>query len=70
MRTRRGAQVPLTTWAEKISAIREALGETQVEFAARVFVHPMTVSKWERATVRPGYAAQRELAKISGWSAP
>ena len=31
---------------------RRALGMTQVEFAAKVGVHPISVSRWERDEVR------------------
>ncbi len=44
-------QDPLTP--EAIRELRQRLGGlSQAEFAARLGVHPMTVSKWERAKDR------------------
>ncbi len=36
-----------------IVALREALGMTQKEFAERIGVDKMTVSRWERGALRP-----------------
>ncbi len=36
-----------------IIALREALGMTQKEFAERIGVDKMTVSRWERGALRP-----------------
>ena len=36
-----------------ISALRKALGLSQVEFARLFDVHFMTVSKWERGVIAP-----------------
>jgi putative transcriptional regulator len=38
---------------ETIKTIRTTLSLNQVEFAAIVGVHPITISKWERGIVRP-----------------
>jgi len=38
---------------EKIRAIRAALEETQREFAERLGVDPITVSRWERGESSP-----------------
>ena len=38
---------------QKIRLIREALGETQVQFAARLGVQWITVSRWERGLNTP-----------------
>tara|TARA_R100000234_G_scaffold103358_1_gene72807 strand:- start:507 stop:704 length:198 start_codon:yes stop_codon:yes gene_type:complete len=38
---------------QKIRLIREALGETQVQFAARLGVQWITVSRWERGLNKP-----------------
>ena len=38
---------------QKIRLIREALGETQVQFAARLGVQWITVSRWERGLHKP-----------------
>ncbi len=37
---------------ETIRALRERLGLTQVEFAALLDAHPITVSRWERPANR------------------
>jgi len=37
-----------------ITSLREALGLTQAEFGERIGVDKMTVSRWERGTLRPG----------------
>jgi DNA-binding XRE family transcriptional regulator len=36
-----------------IRSLRQALGMTQADFAARVGVDKLTVSRWERGAVRP-----------------
>ena len=49
-----------------IVSMREALGLTQVELAERIKVAPMTVSRWERGTLKPGprpLAALNELRR-------
>lgn len=38
---------------ETIHMARKALGLTQVEFAARIGVDPVTVSRWERGISTP-----------------
>jgi DNA-binding transcriptional regulator YiaG len=35
-----------------VQRLRRRLGVTQVELAARLGVHPLTVSRWERGQVR------------------
>jgi DNA-binding transcriptional regulator YiaG len=47
-----------------IRTVREALGMTQVELAERVGVDSMTVSRWERGTVRPSPAAAKALDRL------
>lgn len=47
-----------------ILTLREALGWTQVEFGERVGVDSMTVSRWERGTVKPSPAAVKALDKL------
>lgn len=37
--------------AAEVRRIRERLGLTQAELAARIGVHTMTVSRWERGVV-------------------
>lgn len=47
-----------------ILTLREALGLTQAQLGERIGVDPMTVSRWERGSVRPGPAALRALDKL------
>ena len=47
-----------------IVSLREALGLTQEEFGDRLGVDKMTVSRWERGTVRPRAASLAALEKI------
>ncbi|MBM4108411.1 MAG: helix-turn-helix domain-containing protein [Phycisphaerae bacterium] len=47
-----------------IRSLREAMGLTQADFAGRVGVDSMTVSRWERGAVRPGPAAVKALDKL------
>jgi len=44
-----------------ITTLREGLGYTQKEFGERIGVDKMTVSRWERGTLRPG---EKSLAAI------
>jgi len=41
--------------------VRRAFAETQTQFATRMGVHPMTVSKWERQAPAPGAETTRRL---------
>jgi DNA-binding transcriptional regulator YiaG len=47
-----------------IVRLREGLGLTQKEFAERVGVDKMTVSRWERGTVRPSTEALKAVEKL------
>ncbi len=47
-----------------IVSLREALGLTQEEFGARLGVDKMTVSRWERGTVRPGRPSLAALERV------
>lgn len=47
-----------------ITALREALGLTQVEFGKRIGVDSMTVSRWERGTLRPSEASLSAIAEL------
>lgn len=47
-----------------IRTLREALGLTQVEFGERIGVDSMTVSRWERGTVKPRPAAVKAMDKL------
>ncbi|MEK6675138.1 MAG: helix-turn-helix domain-containing protein [Planctomycetota bacterium] len=44
-----------------ITALREGLGLTQAEFGERVDVDKMTISRWERGTLRP---SEESLAAV------
>lgn len=51
-----------------VTALREALGLTQAEIGERIGVDKMTVSRWERGTLRPSdesLAALERLRKAS-----
>ncbi|MEK6643839.1 MAG: helix-turn-helix transcriptional regulator [Planctomycetota bacterium] len=47
-----------------ITTLREALGMTQQEFGEKVNVDKMTVSRWERGTVRPSVEALKRIEKL------
>ncbi len=47
-----------------ITSLREGLGMTQERFGERVGVDKMTVSRWERGTVRPSPTAVQALEKV------
>ena len=47
-----------------ITTLREALGMTQQEFGEKVNVDKMTVSRWERGTVRPSVEALQRIEKV------
>lgn len=51
--------------AAQILALRKHLGLSQAAFAARVGVHSMTVSRWERGTVRPSTDTVRMLRRLA-----
>ncbi|MFN0012213.1 MAG: helix-turn-helix domain-containing protein [Phycisphaerales bacterium] len=44
--------------------LREALGLTQAQLSERLGVDSMTVSRWERGTVKPSPAAVKALDKL------
>jgi DNA-binding transcriptional regulator YiaG len=52
--------------AERIAAIRHKLQFQQVEFAALLGVHPVTVSKWERAKAGPSSWHMSLIEAIGG----
>jgi transcriptional regulator with XRE-family HTH domain len=55
----------MTEWSpNRILAIREALGWTQLEMAVRLRCDPMTVSRWERGLNHPSYWLERQLARL------
>ncbi|MBI5864073.1 MAG: helix-turn-helix domain-containing protein [Planctomycetes bacterium] len=45
-------------------ALREGLGQTQTEFGEAVGVTKLTVSRWERGTLRPGPGPLVEIEKL------
>ena len=47
-----------------ITRLREGLGLTQQEFGEKVSVDKMTVSRWERGTVRPSVEALDRIEKL------
>lgn len=47
-----------------LTTLREALGLTQREFAGRVGVDKMTVSRWERGALRPSRAALAAIEQV------
>ncbi len=47
-----------------ITSLREALGMTQAEFGERIGVDKMTVSRWERGTLRPSDESLAAIAKL------
>jgi len=47
-----------------IMALREALGLTQLEFGEQLGVDKMTVSRWERGTLRPSAASLEALENL------
>ena len=47
-----------------LTTLREALGLTQRELGERLGVDKLTVSRWERGTLRPGAHSLRALERI------
>jgi DNA-binding XRE family transcriptional regulator len=47
-----------------ITRLREGLGMTQAQFGARIDVDKLTVSRWERGTMRPRAKAMRAIEKL------
>lgn len=50
--------------SKEIKTLRESLGLTQKELAARVKVDAITVSRWERNEQKPSNHAKRQLARL------
>ena len=57
-------RTPLAPTPAYIRALRESLGWSQTELAARVGVDKMTVARWEWGKVKPGRAAVKALDKV------
>lgn len=51
--------------ASKVRALRKTLHMSQVELAAAVMVHPMTVSKWERGIATPHPVHVRSMQALA-----
>ena len=47
-----------------ITTLREGLGYTQKQFGERIGVDKMTVSRWERGTLRPGAESLAMIEKL------
>ena len=47
-----------------ITRLREGLGMTQEQFGQRVGVDKMSVSRWERGTMRPSEATVKAIEKL------
>jgi DNA-binding transcriptional regulator YiaG len=47
-----------------VTALRQALGMTQQEFGERLGVNKLTISRWERGTLRPGPRALAALEAL------
>lgn len=56
------------TPGERIWALRERLGYTQEELAAKIGARQQTVANWEKDFVRPGSGNWRHLERILGQS--
>lgn len=47
-----------------VTTLREAMGLTQAEFGERIGVDKMTVSRWERGTLRPSDESLAALERL------
>lgn len=47
-----------------ITTLREALGCTQLEFGERIGVDKMTVSRWERGTLKPSEESLKAIEEL------
>ena len=47
-----------------VVTLREALGMTQAEFTESIGVDKMTISRWERGTLRPSDESLKALEKL------
>lgn len=56
--------VTLTLDAAKLRELRLLAGLSQTALAARVGVHPITVSRYERGTANPGPDTIRRLSRV------
>lgn len=51
---------------DRIRAARDAAGLTQAQLASRVYVSPLTLSRWERGANTPHATTRRQLAVALG----
>lgn len=51
--------------AKQIQALRKKSGLTQKEFAARLKVDTITVSRWERGANRPDITSVRRMERLA-----
>ena len=51
--------------AKEIQKLRRKLGLTQKEFAARLKVDVITISRWEREQQKPSAVASRQLERLN-----
>lgn len=57
---------PPAEWdADRVRALRAALGDTQEGFATRLGTRQQTVSEWERGASRPRRMARRLLGMLA-----
>ncbi len=57
-------RIPRAPTRGYIKTLRDALGLTQVELGKRLKVDSMTISRWERGTVKPSGKAVAALEKL------
>ncbi len=50
---------------DSIRKLRQSLGMTQEQFAKKLGVHKLTISRWERSTTRPSLLASRQLERLA-----
>jgi DNA-binding transcriptional regulator YiaG len=68
LRTSKGRTEPWT--AERVAALRAALGLTQAGFAGELGVRQQTVSEWETGRYLPRGASARVLGMLAESRAP
>ncbi len=48
-----------------LASLREGMGLTQEQLGERIGVHKLTISRWERGTLRPGAEALERLRALA-----
>lgn len=51
--------------AKEIKKLRKSLDLSQPQFAAKLRVSAITISRWERGTQKPSDLAHRQLARLA-----